>query len=218
MIVGMLDCWKVGMMLLLPTFQQSNLQSQDPGAILDRASASFDTVRTLQADFTQIVDNPMLGDPDTTRGKLFQQRPGYFAMRFTDPKGDRIVADGKKLWLYTPSTTPGQVIRAAIPATGSTGPNLIGQFAEHPRERYRARYVRSDSTADGAFDVLTLTPRTQDFPYSEATVWVAKRDGSNRPRFSNVPRASGRSAAHASASDRPAWRSKRCATASTTTK
>lgn len=177
MIVGMLDCWKVGMMLLLPTFQPSNLQSQDPGAILDRASASFDTVRTLQADFTQIVDNPMLGDPDTTRGKLYQQRPGYFAMRFTDPKGDRIVADGKKLWLYTPSTTPGQVIRAAIPATGSTGPNLIGQFAEHPRERYRARYVRSDSTADGAFDVLTLTPRTQDFPYSEATVWVAKRDG-----------------------------------------
>src|SRR2546422_4701948 len=151
--------------------------AQDPAPILDRASASFDTVRTLTADFVQIVENPMLGDPDTTRGKLYQRRPNCFAMRFSDPKNDRIVADGRHLWLYTPSTTPGQVIRTAIPGTGTTGPNLIGQFVEHPRERYTARYVRSDSTADGAVDVLTLTPRAQDVPYSEATVWIAKRDG-----------------------------------------
>src|SRR3954471_5799139 len=137
--------------------------AQDPAPILDRASASFDTVKTLQADFTQVVENPMLGDPDTTRGKLFQQRPSYFAMRFTEPKGDRIVADGKKLWLYTPSTTPGQVIRSAIPATGSSGPNLIGQFVEHPREQYAAKYVRSDSLADGAADVITLTPKSQGY-------------------------------------------------------
>ena len=52
------------------------LAVQDPGPVLDRASASFDTVRTLQADFVQIIDNPMLGDPDTTRGKLFQLRAG----------------------------------------------------------------------------------------------------------------------------------------------
>ncbi len=155
------------------------LAVQDPWPILDHASASFDTVRTLQADFTQIVSNPMLGDPDTTRGKLFEQRPNYFAMRFTEPKGDRIVADGKKLWLYTPSTTPGQVIRTAIPGPGggSSGPNLIGQFVEHTHERYTARYVRGDSTADGAMDVVTLTPRTQDLDYSSATVWIAKRDG-----------------------------------------
>src|SRR5262245_44284906 len=130
------------------------LAAQDPWPVLDRASASFDTIKTLQADFVQIVQNPMLGDPDTTRGKLYQQQPGYFAMRFSEPKGDRIVADGKKLWLYTPSSTPGQVIRSDIPGSGNTGPNLIGQFMEHPRDHYTARYVRSDSTADGACDVI----------------------------------------------------------------
>lgn len=154
------------------------LAVQDPGPVLDRASASYDTVRTLQADFIQIVDNPMLGDPDTTRGQLYQRRPSYFAMRFTEPKNDRIVADGKHLWLYTPSTTPGQVIRTAIPGSGTTGPNLIGQFVEHPRERYTARYVRSDSTADdGTLDIIALTPRATDLPYSAASVWIAKRDG-----------------------------------------
>ena len=153
------------------------LAVQDPWPMLDRASASFDTVRTLQADFTQIVDNPMLGDPDTTRGRLYQRRPNYFAMRFSDPKNDRIVADGRRLWLYTPSTTPGQVIRTTIPGTGTTGPNLIGQFVEHPRERYSARYVRADSLPDGAVDVVALTPRVKDLPYEAATVWIAKQDG-----------------------------------------
>src|SRR5216117_3914348 len=150
--------------------------AQDPTPILDHVSASFDTVRTLSADFTQIVDNPMLGDPDTTRGRLFQRRPNYFAMRFSEPKNDRIVADGRRLWLYTPSTTPGQVIRTAIPGTGTTGPNLIGQFVEHPRERYTARYVRADSLADGPVDVIVLTPRATDLAYTEATVWIAKQD------------------------------------------
>src|SRR3989442_7096337 len=178
MSVARSDRRTVGLIAVLPYLSVSpTVRQSDAWSVLDRASASYDTVRTLQADFVQIVDNPMVGDPDTTRGKLFQRRPSYFAMRFTDPKNDRVVADGRRLWLYTPSTTPGQVIRTAIPGTGTTGPNLIGQFVEHPRERYTARYDRSDSTADGAVDVVTLTPRAHDLPYSAATVWIAKRDG-----------------------------------------
>ncbi|HEY3279268.1 MAG TPA: outer membrane lipoprotein carrier protein LolA [Gemmatimonadales bacterium] len=149
---------------------------QDPGPVLDRASAAYQTVRTLSADFVQIITNPMLGTPDTTRGRLYQMRPNHFAMRFTVPKGDRIVADGRRLWLYTPSTTPGQVIRAPIPTSGSTGPNLIGQFVEHPRERYRARYLRADSLADGPADVIALVPQGTDLPYSEAVLWIDRDD------------------------------------------
>ena len=170
--VGMLECWTVGMILFIPTFQHSNLPSQDPWPILDRASQSFDTVKTLQADFTQIINNPMLGDPDTTRGRLYQQKPSAFGMRFSEPKDDRIVADGRYLWLYTPSSAPGQVIRSAIPAMGNTGPNLIGQFVERPRERYEARYVRADSNAagGGAFDVVALTPRDREAPDRKSVV------------------------------------------------
>jgi outer membrane lipoprotein carrier protein len=150
---------------------------QDPGPILDRASAAYQTVSTLSATFVQIVDNPMVGGPDTTRGMLYLVRPSRFAMRFTHPRGDRIVADGRHLWLYTPSTTPGQVIRSAIPAGGTTGPNLIGQFVEHPRERYRARYLRGDSLAGGWADVVALAPREPDQPYSDAVIWVDRNDG-----------------------------------------
>src|SRR5256884_7825142 len=149
-------------------------QAPDPWPILDRASATYQTITSLSADFVQIVANPMIGTPDTTRGRLYQMRPSRFAMRFTAPKGDRIVADGRFLWLYTPSTTPGQVMRSRIPEYGTTGPNLIGQFVEQPRERYTAQYVRADSLPDGgrpggAGDVIRLRPQGRDQPHSGAT-------------------------------------------------
>lgn len=151
--------------------------AQDPWAVLDHASSIYQTVQTLAADFVQVIDNPMVGPPDTTRGRMYQQRPSRFAMRFSVPPSDRIVADGKYLWLYTPSTTPGQVIRSRIPETGTTGPNLIGQFVERPRERYTARYVRADSTGGGWIDVVALTPRDSTLPYSAATLWIGRDDG-----------------------------------------
>ncbi|MGH2601541.1 MAG: outer membrane lipoprotein chaperone LolA, partial [Dehalococcoidia bacterium] len=125
----------------------------------------------------QVVVNPMIGTPDTTRGRLHLMRPNHFAMRFTDPTGDRIVADGRHLWLYTPSTTPGQVLRTAIPETGTTGPNLIGQFVERPSERYTARYLRGDSLETGWADVVALAPREKDAPYEQAVIWVDRDDG-----------------------------------------
>jgi len=155
------------------------IRQSDALSILDHASATYDTVRTLSADFVQIVDNPMAGVVDTTRGRLYQEKPNRFAMRFTTPEGDRIVADGRWLWLYTPSTTPGQVIRTAIPSAGTTGPNLIAQFVERPRERYAARWLRADSLASDAsiVDVLALTPKNPSAPYRDAAVWVSRGSG-----------------------------------------
>src|SRR2546428_9835459 len=158
------------------------LQAPDPWPILDRASATYQTIASLSAEFVQIITNPMIGTPDTTRGRLYQMRPSRFAMRFTAPKGDRIVADGRFLWLYTPSTTPGQVIRSRIPEYGTTGPNLIGQFVDQPRERYTAQYVRADSLAEaGPVDGSRLGPAGHEEPYSEAAISVGRGDGLVHP-------------------------------------
>ena len=152
-----------------PTVRQS-----DAAAVIDRMSAALKNLKVLTADFVQIVQNPMTGAPDTTRGKLHQLPPNRFAMRFSHPKGDRLVADGRYLWIYTPSTTANQVIRAQIPtAGGAAGPNLIGQFADRPHERYRSRYVR----AEGGADVIAMVPVEKEQPFSEAMLWVDGKDG-----------------------------------------
>ena len=155
----------------------STASAQDPWPALDRASTAYQALSTLSAEFQQIVVNPLVGSPDTTRGTLYLSRPNHFAMRFTDPRGDRVVADGRFLWLYTPSTTPGQVVRSPIPADGTVGPNLIGQFVERPRERYTARYLRTDTLEDGLADVVALVPREPNLPYHGAMIWVSKADG-----------------------------------------
>ncbi len=178
--VGRSDGRTVGLFLTALAFLSDGptVRQSDAFVVLDHASAVYDTVRTVSAEFVQIVDNPMAGVVDTTRGRLYQEKPNRFAMRFTAPKGDRIVADGRWLWLYTPSTTPGQVIRTPIPATGSTGPNLIGQFVERPRERYAARWLRADSVSGASIaDVLALTPKDASVPYREAVVWVSRDTG-----------------------------------------
>ena len=89
---------------------------QEPPAALVRAEGRELVVGPLRADFEQTITNPMLGGPEVSHGVLYLAPPGRFAMRFGEPAGDRIVADGKWLWAYTPSTVPDQVIRQAIPA------------------------------------------------------------------------------------------------------
>jgi outer membrane lipoprotein carrier protein len=101
-------------------------------------------------------------------------------MRFSDPAGDRIVADGQYLWLYTPSTAPNQVIRSRIPSSGGVTPNLIGQFLDSPRERYRARWLRADPGGDAGADVVELTPLDRAAGYRGAVVWVGRADGMMR--------------------------------------
>jgi outer membrane lipoprotein carrier protein len=174
---GISTVWLAGAAMLLSAYPPTRLPAQDPWPILDGADAAYQRVGAFSADFVQVVTNPLVGEPDTTWGKLYQKPPSLFAMRFTRPKGDRIVADGRSLWLYTPSTTPGQVIRTPIPAVGTTGPNLFGQFVDHARERYGARYVRADTLApDGIADVIALDPKDQTLPYRGAVIWIARSD------------------------------------------
>src|SRR5215203_6678774 len=84
------------------------------GDLLDRAVAAWAKVRTARATFEQTITNSLTGRTLTATGEYQQQRPGKLAVRFSDPANDRIVADGTRLWLYLPSTTPGQVIRTSL--------------------------------------------------------------------------------------------------------
>ena len=160
--------------LFVPT---EGLPAQDVDSALARAQRAYDAMRTFRAEFTQVLENPMLGAPEHSRGVLFLAPPGRFAMHFTDPAGDRIVADGRWLWIYAPSSVPDQVIRQPIPDAGATTPNLFKQFVDRPLERYTASYVRADTAGGEQVDVLRLVPKVPDLPFREAVMAIARRDG-----------------------------------------
>jgi outer membrane lipoprotein carrier protein len=143
-------------------------------AIVDRAASVYKAAGSLEADFQQTIEDRMIGT-FRSRGRLAQQGGDRFAMRFSDPRGEALVMDGTKFWVYTPSTTPGQVIRMAQP-TGPGAPNLVAWLLDEPARRYTTRLVRSDTTRGGS-DVVLLTPRDSTLPFREATVSFARPDG-----------------------------------------
>jgi outer membrane lipoprotein carrier protein len=151
--------------------------AQDAQAIVGRSSRVYRSLSSMSADFVQVIDNPMI-DSAESRGTLVQAGEDKLAMRFTDPSGEAIVIDGRSIWVYTPSTTPGQVIRMSVPSGGPVyGYNILAWLLDRPAERYTSSYVRSDRLNGRAVDVVQLDPAVPDLPFEHAVLWLDKEDG-----------------------------------------
>jgi outer membrane lipoprotein carrier protein len=151
--------------------------AQDANALIGRSSRVYRSLSSLKADFIQIIDNPMI-DSAESRGTLVQAGPDKLAMRFTDPDGEAVVIDGRSVWVYTPSTTPGQVIRMSVPSGGPVyGYNLLAWLLDRPAERYTASYVSADVVGGRSMDVVQLVPAVPDLPFERAVLWLDRADG-----------------------------------------
>ena len=147
-------------------------------ATLTRAVKAWTKVQTLRAHVEQTVVNPLTGRAVTSRGEVQQRRPGRFAVRFTDPAGDVIVSDGRTVWLYLPSTTPGQVIRSTLGEDGTGAIDLTEQFLGQPRSKYDVVDAGAEAVDGRQTHALRLTPKAgQSMPFVRAKVWVDDRDG-----------------------------------------
>lgn len=149
--------------------------SQDRAAeILSQAERTARGIRSLEADFTQTLTVPLLGSSQRSAGKLYQRKPDRFLMRFSEPAGDVIVADGRHFWLYYPSMDRTQVVRTSI-AEGGEQVDLQSQFLSNPNQRFVATLTGEESVGGELAYVLTLVPRGAS-PYRILKVWVDKDD------------------------------------------
>ena len=147
-------------------------------AAVRHAAAVWRDVHTVRAAFEQTVSNSLTGTTAHARGDYQQRRPDRLSVKFADPNGDRIVADGAWLWLYLPSSTPGQVIKQAEPANGSGTVDVTAEFLDRPFERYTVGDAGPDSVDGRAARAVVLTPNAsgpKDF--TRAKVWIDDADG-----------------------------------------
>lgn len=151
-------------------------RAQDAGAILDRAVAAYGRVSTFRADFVQEVSDPMIGGTEPSRGEFLQQRPNRFAMRWRQPRGDLIVADGQYLWVFLPSSTPNQVVRSRLTGRAGESADIVAEFLDRPRDRFGVTYLRADRAGSRVADVLALTPLQRSASYSRVLIWVDRQD------------------------------------------
>lgn len=164
------------LLVLLSLLSPTIAQAQDANELIGRASRVYRSLASLRADFVQVIDNPMI-DSAESKGTLIQSGDAKLSMRFSDPPGEAIVIDGKHVWIYTPSTVPGQVIRMRVPSGGPVyGYNLLAWLLDRPAERYRASYLRSERVAGRTTDVIELVPAVPDLPFTRAIVWLDRED------------------------------------------
>jgi outer membrane lipoprotein carrier protein len=160
-------------MLLLPLLVSVVLQSPADHAI-DAAVKAYANVRTAKASFEQTITNPLLGSTLRSKGDFEQSRPNRFAFRFTDPKGDVIICDGKYVWAYLPTSAPGRVNRMPC---GAGSLDLIGEFFTNPKDRYTIGDGGAATLGDRKAHVVLLTPKSKDAAFTRAKVWVEPTTG-----------------------------------------
>jgi len=151
------------------------------GDLFDRAVIAWAKVKTVRASFEQTITNALTGRTLTSTGEYQQERPGKLSVSFADPANDRIVADGKFVWLYLPSSAPDQVIRSVQGAGGTGTVDLTAQFFTNPRARYAINPVGTLVVSGRATHGYTLTPKSEDdAPFKIASVWIDDADASVR--------------------------------------
>ena len=150
--------------------------AQDAGSIARRAGSAYRGLGSLQADFIQRIEDAGIGDTLKTSGRLFQAGPNHFAMRFTDPPEEAIVIDGRYVWVYTPSTAPGQVIRMPMDTDPVYGVNLLARILDRPTERYTVTWLRSEAVNGRPQDVISLVPRSASLNFLKAVLWLDQED------------------------------------------
>jgi outer membrane lipoprotein carrier protein len=146
-------------------------------ATLDKAIRAYKDVNTVRATFTQRITNPLLGRSAEAKGEVVQDRPNKIAITLTDPAGDRIVSDGTYLWVYLPSSAPGQVMRQKLGANAAGVPDVTALFLEQPRAKYSLADGGAATVNGRATSVVHLTAKDETLPFTKATVWVDDRDG-----------------------------------------
>lgn len=146
-------------------------------AAYDRVAKAWSTHTTLSADFEQRVNNPLLGRTASSKGTFLQQKPGRVSITFTEPVGDRIVSDGSSLWVYLPSSAPGQVMKLPANSEGAVVADLLGQLLEAPKKSFTFSGGDAASIEGRATHRVLMTPKVAgSVPFTKATLWLDDKE------------------------------------------
>jgi outer membrane lipoprotein carrier protein len=156
-------------------------QQSPVDAVIDKAVATYTSTKTSKGTFEQVITNPLTGSKVNASGMFEQQRkPARFSFRFVQPKGDMIIGDGRWLWVYLPSSTPGQVIKVPMTEGGAGSLDLASRFFDSPRTRFTITDAGTATIAGHATRAVVLQPKATTEPFTRAKVWIDTADGTLR--------------------------------------
>lgn len=121
------------------------------------------TVKTGQADFTQVVTSParegQAPRAKTSSGQFEFSRPNRFRFDYAKPFVQTIVADGQTLWLHDVDLNQ-VTARKQASVLGSTPAALIASAADV--QALQADFVLADAPDKDGLQWVLATPRSKD--------------------------------------------------------
>ena len=153
-------------------------RAQSADAIIDRAVADYGRLNSMRAEFKQTLTNPLTGNSQTTNGVILRKKPNLLSITFDS--GDRVTVDGSTLWVYLPSSVPGQVMR--MPSTGGNASSVdpAEQFLNSPRTRFTVTSSGTATVSGRPAHAVTLVPKRSNANFTSAKVWIDDADSSIR--------------------------------------
>ena len=168
-----------------PAFAPPAAVAQSVPAI-EAAAARYREAPAFCADFEQSIEVRLIRRIIESAGRICQQRPNLFSMRFSQPDGDLVVSDGEHFWVYYPSVDAEQVMRR--PAADSPGgEDFIRELLDPPAARYEGG--GGEAAAVGRLTVVPQSARTARYDAEEGEVEPV--DGRDCRVVSLVPRQAG---------------------------
>lgn len=152
-------------------------RAQSPEAVMDKAVANYASMKTMRAEFRQTITNPLTGTTSVSTGELLRRQPNLLAINFTNPKGDRVVADGRSVWVYLPSTSPGQVVRLTSSNRTAETVDPGAMFLTSPRSRYTMKSGGTAVVGGVNTSIVLLTPKSASTPFARAKAWIDATNG-----------------------------------------
>jgi outer membrane lipoprotein carrier protein len=144
------------------------LQAADAG--IARMQAFLKDVKTLKADFTQVVLDANLKQLKQSTGTLLIKRPNRFRWDYAKPDAETVVADGRHLWLYDVALQ--QVTVKPLGATLAASPAVLLAGSNDVDKGFT---VTDQGEKDGLAWVA-LTPKAKDSDFDSVRLGFKGED------------------------------------------
>ncbi len=138
--------------------------------------AFFDNVQTLQASFTQRVEDEQGSTLESASGMFYLSRPGKFRWDYNnldepDLPGQKIVADGQHLFFYDPDLE--QVSRRSLSNALGQVPSLL---LVQEVSSLDAHFSITDYGLTDGLSWVALKPKDEDAGYQQLMIGFSGKD------------------------------------------
>jgi len=154
----------------LPLVAQQEPVTQDPAAkeILDRIAAKAKQMKSIQADFSILVEDKKENTRNSSTGNLLMKKEKYKI----STSGSVVYFNGKTMWTHT---IDDQEVIITEPGNNEEDfmSNPANIFTLYNRD-FKYRYIRETTRNGLKFDEIDLYPKNLDQPYSRIRLLVSR--------------------------------------------